>query len=231
MSDSDEVLVYFKHETKPGRSSCIFVPRRDTLENVCQEYLNNTGIPNHEPFFESPKLLQRKRGDFSRTIGELEIEQLAAKKVKVTVKDDWCPVNINVIEPVEVEVNLVRTSKKTSERFFSLWYPTTPLEGLLNSIEFFKKLSLHDRNISINGEKIVLDQNMLVRDLSRHKRFGPVVVDVEPDPASFSLSLMMGTHPRLGQGSVISGMKEDLLRIICAMSATKVKGWKSTDSM
>ena len=222
MSGSDKVLVYFKHETKPGRHSCFYTNENNALQDVCLEYLNKTGIPNHEPFYEDPVLF--KPFDFSITIDALKRAQCPPQ----TVNDDERAVRITVVEPVEVSVNLVRTTLETSANFFRRVYPTRTLGSLLESIAFFEKLAPRDRNVSINGQQI--DKDTLVRDLPRHNRFH-AVVDVEPDPASFSLALMMGTRERLGGDSFIFWMSEDFLRMVCVMTETKGEGSENSDDM
>lgn len=108
---------------------------------------------------------------------------------------------------------------------------TRTIRNLLNRINFFQKLSPHDRHISINVEKFVLDKDMLVRDLSRHNRYLHEVVDVEPDPNSFSLTVMMDTHTRLGGDSFFFRMSEDFLRMVYTMVEKKEKGSDHSDDM
>ncbi len=148
--------------------------------------------------------------------------------VSLDIMSDSNEVQLN---PSSNVLTSLKRTKYLSKRFFRYLYPSATLEDLLNSMEWFRKLSPYDRKIYLNDEEIVLRKNMLVQDLTHHDKFLYSVVDVEPRTASFSLTVMMGTHVRLGKDSVISWVTEDFLRTVCVIVETKDKGWKSHDEI
>jgi hypothetical protein len=219
---TEKIRVDFDHKEIGDWNACFDVDRRTTVADVCEEYLKEVGRRSRRPYYKDVVL--NKPIDFTRTIGELYDEQMVEKaKGNGPVHWKWKQVSIEVVEAVDFRLELIGLTWSGSVREGWNARPEATLGSVLDGIDWFQRLNPLDCHISINGAETVLSPDVLDRQMrnlrpeSPRKKYNQVRVDIVPDPASFSLALMMGAHERLGQDFVLSPLSQDVLRMVCSM--------------